>query len=599
MIWTAWFALVVTVLVIVGLARNLAADALLWGAVVVCGFAGILTLEEMFVGFTNTGMLTIAALYIVAAGVRETGALDLVAQRLLRGVRTRPALMVRLGMVVPVLSAFLNNTPVVAMLIPMLTRWSSKHRVSPSRLLIPVSFMSILGGMTTLIGTSTNLVVHGMMADAAAARPDLAQALRPMGLFEIGAVGIPCAILGVAYLIFFSSRLLPERMDMLEEIGSSPREYMVEMKVAEDCQFVGMHVEEAGLRHLHGLYLHEIVRDGELIAPVQPDHLIEANDVLSFSGVVSTIVDLERLPGLIPVADPGYEHQLSVQRERMLTEAVVSPTSPIIGQSIIDSNFRALYNAAVVAVHRGGARLSGRAGDVVLRSGDTLLLQTGPHFVDAHRNNRDFFLVSGVADSHPPRHDRAMLSLVLLGLMIVLLTTQVVPTVLAAFLIAGAMIVSRCISVPKARQALELQTLFAIAGAIALGQALLNSGAVHAIAHGAVSTLGSWGPYAVLAGIAVLTMLFTEVVTNTAAAALMFPLAVATALDLGVDPRPFVMVVALIASASFLTPIGYQTNLMVFGPGGYRFTDFGRVGLPLSVLLLLAATLLAPRVWPF
>jgi di/tricarboxylate transporter len=371
------------------------------------------------------------------------------------------------------------------------------------------------------------------------------------------------------------------------------------MKVAEGCQFVGMHVEEAGLRHLHGLYLHEIVRDGEIIAPVQPDHLIEAGDVLSFSGVVSTIVDLERLPGLIPFADPGYEHQLSVQREHMLTEAVVSPTSPIIGQSIIASNFRALYNAAVVAVHRGGTRLSGRVGDIVLRSGDTLLLQTGPHFVDAHRNNRDFFLVSGVADSRPPRHDRAVWSLVLLVVMIVLLTTQVIPTVLAAFLIAGAMIITRCISVPSARQALELQTLFAIAGAIALGQALLNSGAVHAVAHGTVSTLGLWGPYAVLAGIAVLTMLFTEVVTNTAAAALMFPLAVATAGDLGVDPRPFVMVVALIASASFLTPIGYQTNLMVFGPGGYRFTDFGRVGLPLSLLLLLAATLLAPRVWPF
>ncbi len=599
MTWTAWFALVVTVFVVAGLAKNLAADALLWGAVVVCGFAGILSLEEMFIGFTNTGMLTIAALYIVAAGVRETGALDLVARKLLRGVRTSRALMVRLGMVVPVLSAFLNNTPVVAMLIPMLSQWSAKHRVSPSRVLIPVSFMSILGGMTTLIGTSTNLVIHGMMADAAASRPDLEQSLRPMGLFEIGAVGIPCAVLGVVYLIFFSRRLLPERMDMLEEIGSSPREYMVEMKVTEECQFVGMHVEEAGLRHLHGLYLHEIVRDGELIAPVQPDHLIEAGDVLSFSGVVSTIVDLERLPGLIPVADPGYEHQLSVQREHMLTEAVVSPTSPIIDQSISASNFRALYNAAVVAVHRGGTRLSGRVGDVVLRSGDTLLLQTGPHFVDAHRNNRDFFLVSGVADSQPPRHDRAVLSLVLLAVMIVLLTTQVMPTVLAAFFVAGAMIVGRCISVPNARQALELQTLFAIAGAIALGQALLNSGAVHAVAHGTVSSLGTWGPFAVLAGIALLTMLFTEVVTNTAAAALMFPLAVATALDLGVDPRPFVMVVALIASASFLTPIGYQTNLMVFGPGGYRFTDFGRVGLPLSLLLLLAAILLAPRVWPF
>jgi di/tricarboxylate transporter len=599
MTWTAWFALAVTSLVVIGLARNLAADALLWGAVVACGLAGILSLEEMFVGFTNSGMLTIAALYVVAAGVRETGALDLVARRFLRGIRTRRALMVRMGMVVPVLSAFLNNTPVVAMLIPMLNRWSAKHRVSPSKLLIPVSFMSILGGMTTLIGTSTNLVVHGLMADAVAARPDLAQSLRPMGLFEIGAVGIPCALLGVLYLIFFSRRLLPERTDMLEEIGTSPREYMVEMRVAEDCQFVGMHVEEAGLRHLHGLYLHEIVRGNDIIAPVQPDHVILAGDVLSFSGVVSTIVDLERLPGLIPVADPGYEHQLSVQREHMLTEAVVSPTAPIIGRSIIESNFRALYNAAVVAVHRGGTRLSGRVGDVVLRSGDTLLLQTGPHFVDAHRNNRDFFLVSGVEDSQPPRHDRAALSLVLLGLMIVLLTTQVIPTVLAAFLVAGAMIVGRCISVANARQALELQTLFAIAGAIALGLALLNSGAVHAIAHATVASVGQWGPYAVLAALAVLTMLFTEIVTNTAAAALMFPLAVTTALDLGVDPRPFVMVVALIASASFLTPIGYQTNLMVYGPGGYRFTDFTRVGLPLSVLLLLAATLLSPMVWHF
>ena len=599
MIWTAWFVLVVTALVVVGLARNLPADALLWGAVVACGLAGILSLEEMFIGFTNSGMLTIAALYIVAAGIKETGALDLVARKLLRGIDTRRALMVRMGMVVPALSAFLNNTPVVAMLIPMLSRWSAKHRVSPSKLLIPVSFMSILGGMTTLIGTSTNLVVQGMMADAAAARPDLAASLRPMGLFEIGAIGIPCAVIGILYLIFFSNRMLPERTDMLEEIGTSPREYMVEMRVADDCQFVGLHVEEAGLRHLHGLYLHEIVREGEIIAPVQPDHVIHAGDVLTFSGIVSTIVDLERLPGLIPVVDPGYEHQLSLQREHMLTEAVVSPTAPIIGRSIVESNFRALYNAAVVAVHRGGARLAGRVGDVVLRSGDTLLLQTGPHFVDAHRNNRDFFLVSGVEDSQPPRYDRAVLSLVLLGLMIILLMTQVLPTVLSAFLIAGAMIGGRCISVPNARQALELQTLFAIAGAIALGLALLNSGAVHAIAHSAVTTVGRWGPYAVLAALAILTMLFTEVVTNTAAAALMFPLGVATALDLGVDPRPFVMVVALIASASFLTPIGYQTNLMVYGPGGYRFTDFTRVGLPLSALLLLAAILLAPMVWPF
>jgi di/tricarboxylate transporter len=371
------------------------------------------------------------------------------------------------------------------------------------------------------------------------------------------------------------------------------------MEVTPSCRLAGLNVEEAGLRHLHGLYLSEIIRDGQLIAPVQPDHLIAAGDVLTFSGVVGSIVELDRIPGLVPVADPDYERELSLKRERMLSEAVVSPTSPLIGQSIRSSNFRAHYNAAVVAVHRGGARLAKRLGDIVLKSGDTLLLQTGPHFADAHRNNRDFFLVSRVGGSSPPRHDRAVLSLVLLGLLVALLTSQLLPTVLAAFLVAALMIVGRCLTVAEARASLELQTLFAIAGAIALGQALLNSGAVHAVAHGAVATLGPWGPYAVLAGIAVLSMLFTEVVTNTAAAALMFPLAVATALDLGADPRPFVMVVALIASASFLTPIGYQTNLMVYGPGGYRFTDFGRVGLPLSLMLLVVVTLLSPVVWPF
>ncbi len=599
MTWTAWFVLAVTGLAVVGLARNVAADALLWGAVIACGLVGVLSLEEMFAGFSNTGMLTIAALYIVAAGVQETGALDLVGGWFLGGVRTRRGVMRRMGLAVPALSAFLNNTPVVAMFIPLLSQWCSKHRVSPSRLLIPLSYLSILGGMTTLIGTSTNLVVHGMMADAAAADPASAAALRPMGLFEIGAVGLPCALLGVAYLLLFSGRLLPERTDMLEEIGASPREYLVEMQVTPRCRLIGQRVEEAGLRHLPGLFLVEIVRGGDAIAPVQPDHVLEADDILTFSGVVSTIVDLEKIPGLMPVADPGYEHEASERRGRMLSEAVVSPTSPLIGQSIRDSNFRALYNAAVVAVHRGGARLAGRLGDIVLHAGDTLLLQTGPHFANAHRNNRDFFLVSRVVDSQSLRHDRAALSLLLLAVLVGLMASGLLSTVLAAFVIAGAMILGHCISPAGARRALDLQTLLTIAAAIALGQALLNSGVVHAVASAVVGLLGPLGPYAVLAGIAVLTMLFTEIVTNTAAAALMFPLALAMAGDLGVDPRPFVMVVALIASASFLTPIGYQTNLMVYGPGGYRFTDFGRVGLPLSLLLLVVVTLLAPLVWPF
>ena len=209
MTWTAWFAIAVTAAAVFGLSRNLPADALLWGAVLACALAGILSIQEMFVGFINPGMLTIAALYIVAAGVSETGALDMVGRRLLGRVRSRKGVLTRMGIAVPALSAFLNNTPVVAMFIPMLSRWCAKNRISPSRLLIPLSFMSILGGMTTLIGTSTNLVVQGMMANRVAVEPGLADSLRPMGLFEIGAVGIPCAVIGVVYLVVFSGRILP------------------------------------------------------------------------------------------------------------------------------------------------------------------------------------------------------------------------------------------------------------------------------------------------------------------------------------------------------------------------------------------------------
>ena len=600
--WEAWFTLAVLVLVFTSLVKNLGPpDMVLLGGTVLVALVGVITPEQAFSGFVNPGVLTVAALFVVAAAVRETGALDTIGHWFLGGAKTERGVMARMAGTVTILSAFLNNTPIVAMMIPVIGGWCKKHEISPSRLLIPLSYMAILGGTCTLIGTSTNLVVSGMMTEAAERNPELSEHLQPIGMFELTMLGLPYALVGCAYLFLIGPRLLPNRKDLIERLGESFREYLVEMQVEQDCRLVGQRVEEAGLRHLPGLFLIEIVRNGEIIAPVGPREIIKAGDVLTFTGAVNTIVDLERIPGLVPVADEAYENRVAARRSRMLCEAVISPTSPLVGQSIRDANFRAMYNAAVVAVHRGGHRLTGRIGDIVLRNGDTLLLQTGANFARAHRNNPDFILVTGVEDSRPPRTERALLSVGLLGLFIVLISTGVLPTHLAAFLVGGLMIISRCVSPAVARQSLDWQTLVTIGAAFGLGRALDESGAAGAIAGFIVDHAGILGPVAVLALIYILTSMFTETVTNNAAAALMLPFAIATAAQPGFDvsPRPFAIAIAFAASASFVTPIGYQTNLMVYGPGGYRFSDFIKLGLPLNIILFAMATLLIPVFWPF
>ncbi len=588
--WEGWFTLGIIALIFGGLVRNLGPpDALLLGGIVAAGLAGVITREEMFGGFANQGMLTVAALYVVVAALRETGALDRIGSRVLGKARAERAAILRIAPPVIGMSAFLNNTPVVAMLVPVVTDWCRKHRVSPSRLLLPLSYLAILGGTCTLIGTSTNLVVNGLMIDCH---------MRPIGLFELTYVGLPYAVIGTVYLLFVGRRLLPDRKDLLEQLSETSREYLVDMVVQPHCRLVGQQVAEAGLRHLPGLFLIEISRESRIIAPVSPDETLQAGDRLTFTGVVSTIVDLERIPGLAPTADDSYEGHPSARQHRQLCEAVISATSPLIGRSIRDANFRALYNAAVVAVHRGAARLKGRVGDIVLRAGDTLLLQTTAHFARAQRNNPDFFLVSSVEGARPVRHERAKLSAALLGVLVVLMATGIVSTVVAAFLVAGLMVATRCISATSARQSLDWQVLLTIAAAFGLGKALDNSGAAGAIALLVFDVTRGWGPVAAIAAIYLLTTLFTELITNNAAAALVFPFAVAVANAFGVDPRPFAMTVAFAASASLITPIGYQTNMMVYGPGGYRFTDFMRVGLPLNLLLCITATTLIPVVWP-
>lgn len=610
----AGFTLAVVILVFVGMIKEWGSpDILLLSGTLACAAVGILTPEQAFRGFSNEGMLTVAALFVVAAAMRETGALEAVGARMMGRARTAEGALLRMGLSVGTMSAFLNNTPIVAMMLPIVADWCRKHRVSPSRLLIPLSFFTILGGMCTLIGTSTNLVVRGLMIQAAGSQtePRLEQALRAPALFEVSALGVPLAVVGAVYLLLVAKRLLPDRKGLIEQLGETSREYLVDMLVQPGCRLIGRSVEEAGLRQLEGLFLIEITRGERIISPVSPDEIIRAADRLTFTGVVTSIVELERIAGLVPAADEAYETRDEVRRGRRLAEAVISPKSPLIGKTIRDADFRALYNAAIVAVHRGGTRLRGRIGDIVLHAGDTLLLQSGAHFARAHRNNGDFILVSSVEESRPIRHDRAPLALALLVVLVAMMmfsgetlrigaaVFQLPEIVIAAFMVAVLMIGTRCIATSDALGSVDWQTLIGIAASFGLGKALETSGAADLIANLVVRSTGALGPIAVLAAIYLVTMILTELVSNNAAAALMLPLGIAAAAHLGVSPRPFAFAVMFGATLAFATPIGYQTNLMVYGPGGYRFTDFTRIGLPLNILLWILAVILIPIIWPF
>lgn len=594
----AWFTLGVTLAIFAALVKNLTSpDVIFLVAVCLLAAAGIITPAEALGGFANPSMLTVGFLFVVAAALQETGVLNLVRTHVLGAARTEAQAFWQLSKFVPITSAFLNNTPVVAMLVPVVMDWCRHHQVSPSRLLIPVSFLAILGGTCTLIGTSTNLVVNGLM---------LQSGLQGMHLFEIAWVGVPYAVIGMIYLRVMGPVLLPERKELLEQLSESRREYLVEVFVTLECKHVGRTVEEAGLRNLPGLFLIEIDRNGSIIAPVSPDDRLAVGDRLIFTGIVSSIVELEKIPGLIPAADPAYEVSASGQRRRQLCEAVISESSPLIGKTIRDADFRASYGAAVVAVHRSGARLTNKVGNVELRPGDTLLLQTRPHFLRAHRNDPAFYLVSGVEEWRPPRTDRMRVAILLFLGLLFLLVGEWMSTAVSAATIAALMIVTGCISPGDARSSVDLQVLTTIALSFGVGLALENSGAAAAIAgqlldltnqlfHGG----GLWRLLAVLAMIYVVGSILTELITNNAAAVLLFPICLETSKILQVDSRPLLMALVLAASASFMTPIGYQTNLIVYGPGGYRFGDFLRIGVPLKLLLGVLTIALIPFVWPF
>ncbi len=580
--------LIVAVLLVLTFS-SLSPDIVLIGGVIILLTLGILDPSEALSGMSNEGMITVAVLFVVGAGVQQTGGVDWIATRLFGRPKTAFSAITRLVFPTMFFSAFMNNTPLVAMLIPAVNDLSRAQKIPVSKLMIPLSYAAILGGTCTLIGTSTNLVVQGMLIKDKGID-------NALGMFDITWVGLPAALCGAAYVILAARFLLPDRKPAISTTDD-PREYTVEMYVPKDSPLSGKSIEAAGLRHLPGLYLAEIQRDDTAIPAVSPQEQLKSGDTLLFVGAVGSVKELQRIRGLVPAT--GEVFKLSAPRpQRCLIECVVSNTNPFVGMTIRDARFRNHYNAVVVAVARNGARLQQKIGDIVLRPGDTLLVEAHPSFADQHRDSRDFFLVSAVEDSHPLRHDRALLAVGLLLGLVVLTALELISVLNAAFIVAALMIASNCLSIDTARRSINWEVLLAIAAAFALGKAMEKTGAASQLAQGAISLAGD-SPIAALAVIYLATVIITELITNNAAAALMFPFAMATADKLDVSYMPFVITVMMAASAGFATPIGYQTNLMVYGPGGYRFSDYVKVGMPLDLLVGVVTVAIAPLAFPF
>lgn len=580
----AWITAAVVILILIGLVVGLATPSLLaFSGVVVLLILGVIDIEEAFSGFSNPAPFTVGALFVVARAISKTGAIRPLTRSIMgnTGYTRRPLL--RMMVATSSASAFMNNIPLVAMMIPEVTAWARKRGSDAARFLLPLSYGAILGGILTVIGTSTNLVVGGQMQD---------YDLEPFGFFELGAVGLPIALLGIVAIVVHSPRTLDRVRSPATTLEQSERDFSVDMTIVTGGALDGVTVEDGGLRHLTGVFLASVDRGDSVVAPARPNTILRGGDRLRFVGRLDQVLDLHAIAGL----EHSDQHQISKVTTTGVSYFIVAigHDSPLVGSSLRESGFRSKYQAAVVAIHRAGVRLDAKLGEVILRAGDALVIVTDADFATRWRNRADFLVVSSLQDDIEPEAPGRGKTLVVLIAMIVVAAFGLVPIVHAALVAALLMIVLRVLTPEEARQALDLDVLGVIAAAFGLAVAVQVSGLAQAIADSLISGLGSIGEVGILAGVVLATVALTEVITNNAAALLMFPIGITSAAAAGIDPRGMAVAVAIAASASFLTPLGYQTNTMVYGPGGYRVGDYLRVGLPLIAITIVCLVVLVP-----
>ena len=598
---SGYIAVAIVILMIIALLKEMMRPGLvLFTALVLFMVSDILTADEALAGFSNKGMITVGILFLVSEGFKQTGALTKLAAVMLPKKRSSiPRLILRLTLPIAGVSAFLNNTPMVIIFAPLIKKWAEKLNLPSQKFLIPLSYATIFGGTCTLIGTSTNLVVHGMMLD---------RGIEGLGFFELAKVGIFVAIIGFIYLYIFSNRLLPGEVIPNESFPNDIREFYFDIVLSEGSSLIGKEIEKRRLPGLAEFLVKTVIRDGKHIRISNTPFEISDGDELILAGKSEDIGFLMQQSGIglkcLLDTDSSFMNQ-----DLKLVEVVIAPRFPGIQKTIVDFDFKGHYNAVVMAVHRNGERITTNMESVELKSGDNLMLLTTDDFTKYWGESRAFYMASEIGDMDSSKDRRKRWLAVIITMLMVLGATLggQLPSYgnvdLDMFFFAAVAVVLmaalKIFSAKKYTKPINWDVLITVACAVGISRALQNSGAADLIAHTTINISKTFGPIGVLAEIYIITNIFTEIITNNAAAALSFPIALSAATQLGVDPRPFFIAIAIAASASFSTPIGYQTNLIVQSIGNYKFSDYWKIGLPLNILAFIIAMIVIPIFWSF
>ena len=550
----------------------------------ILGFFGVLTPSEILSGFANEQIAVVILLLIIGDIIRQTAVIEAVFDRVFKAAKTRRGFLSRMVLLIGSFSAFLNNTPLVAVMMPYVDSWCKRNNIAPSKFLMPLSYAAILGGCATLIGTSTNLIVSGMVLEQ-----DIIPGLKALKIFDFAPVGFTMLVIGYFYIVFIGDRLIPERPVPLSEDSVFIREFTVEARVRQGSHLNGLTLKQAGFPGNKSFELVEIIRENIRILDYTDDFILQEDDLLIFSGNQENIAQMISKKSGLQIPEVGM---MTRRKKTEIVEIVISQNSSLIGKTLKTVNFRSKFDAAVIAIHRNGMKIQEKLDTVMLRAGDILLLFTGDKFLSLSEINNDFYFISKVRGFVKLEWYKTAALLGGLVLSIILASFNIIKLFmgLIAVLIAS---LSLKITNPKdLSKSIDYNLALIIVLSIALGTAMVKTGAASLVADSIIHVFLPYGRMSVLFGIFIITSLLAAYITAKAAAAIVLPISLTMAANLGLPPLPFILIVAFGSAANFMTPIGFQTNLMVYGPGGYTFNDFLRAGLPLTIIYMIVTVVI-------
>ncbi len=545
------------------------------------GIFGVLTPGEIMKGFSNEQVAIVILLLLISEIIKRTGAIEIIFDRYFKYAKSYKGFLGRMILLISGFSVFLNDTPLVAVTMPYVINWCKRNNYSPSKFLIPLSYAAILGGCATLIGTSTNLIVGGLVAEQTIA-PDL----KNLQIFDFSPVGFAMIFAGFFYIMLVGHKLLPSRPDPISQFSLGGREYIFEARIPDKSVLTGKTIEEAGLLNISGVEIIEVWRNNYKITDFSPELPLDKGDILLFAGDNETIANMIDSKRGLTLPEVGM---LARKKRTEIVEVVVSQNSTLINRTVREAGFRSKYDAAVISVHRNGEQIKGKIGEVELKAGDVLLLFTGADFVLRTSASTDFYFISKVREFFKVEWYKNTILLGGIVLAVMLSTLNVFPLLMSLLVLVLLTLALKMTKPKELPLSIDFNLAIIIIMALAIGTAMIKSGAAELIAHGIISVFAPLGKFGLLAGMFLITSVLAAFITAKAAAAIIFPISLVTAVDSGLNPLPFVLIVAYGAAANFMTPIGFQTNLMVYGPGGYNFRDFFRIGAPLTLLYMIVS----------